>query len=146
MADVEIQNNPCSQADKGVDPLNDKHYDKGHNCLLERHGLGLPQSLGGKTMPKPRFPCYREPHLVSLLKGGTAQAYSVTFSSTEVAPVSFPGSQRQSGSLPGLLQEKYPEAHQLRRRFGSSCTQTEAEVAFPWKMFGTARVSTQRKS
>ena len=44
MADVEIQNNRCTQADEGVDPLNDKHYDEGHDRLLERHSLGLPQS------------------------------------------------------------------------------------------------------
>lgn len=32
-----------------------------------------------------RFPCYREPRLVSLLKGGTAQVYGVISSSMEVA-------------------------------------------------------------
>lgn len=86
-----------------------------------------------------------EPRLFSLLKGGTAQVYSVTFSSMEVAPVSYPESQRQRGSLLGLLQEEYPEAHQLRRRFGSSCIKTGAEVASPWDRLGTARGSIQRK-
>lgn len=62
MANVEIQNNCCSQADQGVDPLNDKHYDEGHNCLLERHSLGLPQSLVGKTM-------WRVKAQVSMLQG-----------------------------------------------------------------------------
>lgn len=62
--------------------------------------------------------------------------------SMEIAPVSYPDSQGQCGSL--LLQEKYPEAHKLRRRFGLSCIQTGAEVASPREMFETARGSTQR--
>lgn len=45
MADVEIQNKSSTQADKGVDPLNDKHDDEGHDRLLGRQGLGLPLSL-----------------------------------------------------------------------------------------------------
>lgn len=68
-------------------------------------------------MPKPRCPCYREPHLVSLLKGGTAQIYSVTFSSTEVAPVSFPESQRRVGlsawASPGEVSRGSPAQEEI---------------------------------
>jgi len=44
LSDVEIQNNRCTQADKGVDPLNDKHYDEGHDRLSERRSVGSPPS------------------------------------------------------------------------------------------------------
>jgi len=91
-------------------------------------------------------PTLQEPWLVSLLKGGTAQGYSVIFSGTEVAFSATLCRYRGPQVSLGLLQKEDPEAHQLRRQIWLKGHMNGAGVASSWVRSGAARGSMQRKS